>query len=470
MKKSSFLFVFLFSLIYGATAQEIRNDNSKIMSSEAFNRLIRSDISYAVLGDKSPTQGVKIDVTDPKLCITASIFSRRKHFLSSDFEGKINDGKFTLFEKNKFNSIFSLGFNYCIILNKNAYRWTANKAEKELAMLRVAEERKGKKTNTKEKEYMQMLILAKTAINPKDSTLISGRQSDAKGIFEEEEEINHAEALALSAKYFKIDPAINNFYAFLAKVKNDTTLACNLAKLLDDYRGIDKQNNKSEEALLDFEIDMMKGFWRSKKLYWFSLYSNISYQKYMTYNSSFANLQANHVATGNILLGHFNAHVLAPDFALYFKTGGGLAIGNNLSDFKRRDYTKIDTLESLPGSIYIEETKGVAYFTAGETIKFFPQLKLDAEFYFMPSRKGSFMPGIFMKMGCNLGKTLQMPAEIGLLFNVQSKVKDRNFFSILPFIGFDNLLDIDSDTAYNGIKNWKFSIKVGLPIQVRMEK
>lgn len=458
---------------YTATAQTeqyVINSNEPIMSRDAFNRLVRKDVSYAILGDGSPTQGVKLSLTEPKINVNAFVFSHHKQLATMDFEGKISDGKFTLFENNKFNTGFSLGFNYHLILNKNAYRWTAIKSLKELAQLRVKEENRLASEQKLDKEYMAALLLAKTKIDVKDLTLTDGVQSDAKSLVFEDEllQFNNADALTLAAKYFKYDTkTITNFDTLLSKIAAfGSKIPCDLAKLMDDYTALRKKTQRQKNELLDFEIETLKEFWTSKKLHWLSLHTDFGYQKYLTYDSTMAALQTTNAFAGNLLNVHYNLHVLAPTYMLYFRAGAGLAWGNNLSDFKKRDYLRIDTLGITNGTTYVEETKGVAYFTDGAALRFFPQPKIEAEFYLVPWRDLFFAPGFYLKMAGILGKTTKLPTEIGLVFNVQSKEKDKNYVSILPFVGFDNLLRIDSETNNRGIKNWKIGFKVGLPIGV----
>jgi hypothetical protein len=467
MRKTTLLIISFLS--YSLFAQE-----NNIMSAEAFSRLVKKDISYAILGERSPAQGFRCDLSDPKININALVYSKNRHLISTDFEGKISDGKFTVFDNNKFNSSFSVGLNYHYILNGNAYRWTGRKGEIAVAKSRIEAEKKAAKGTKKSDEdyyYMSQIIGAKINQDPSDSTPFYGIQrlkndkSDNKSIGYETE-INHQKALVLSAKYIKGIEHFENFYQVLSKVKNDSTLQIDMIKLLDDFRNYNNKSSKKSEELLDFEIDMLKPYWTVKKLQWISLYSSLSRQKFLTYDQSLANLQSNFAIQANLLSANYNINVLTNDYVLYFRTGAGLALTNNLSAFKRREFTRIDTLENLPGRIYLEETKAVAYFTNGGTVGNALRPKIDAEIYFVPFRKLGFTPGLYAKAAALFGKTLQVPAEMGIVFNVQSRVKDRNFFSLLPFLSFDNLLDIDSETGNGGVRNWKLGLKMGLPIHV----
>lgn len=451
----------------------------QLISSEAFNRLVKRDITYAILGDNSPSQGAKLDLTAPKLNINALLPSQ-KGIWTLEFEGRISDGKFTLFDKNKFNSDFTLGANYHFIPKGSSYRYI-NNANADLIRKRIElkkqQVREGLTKQSFDKQCLEWLIRAETSINASDMTGPVVAQINKANFLEEEEfwklitvnESENAAGLKLAASYFKNIENFTQLTTLLEAIATDTDnkISCDLAKLLDDYSTHRKKPKAPENDTLQYEIELAREAWISKSLWWLSFHGQVQYQKWVTYETSLTQL-ADLDTWGLGAKTYVNWYRLAEGYTLFARAGASLGRGTNLSDFKKREYLKMDTLETAGNSVYLEKKEGVAYFLNGDSVRFAPELRLDAEAYFVPFRGSMVAPGLYAKITMRhlflAGKTPTLPMEIGLVFNVQSRKDDKNYLSILPFVGFDNLLKLDSDTQNGGVKNWKIGLKVGLPI------
>jgi hypothetical protein len=89
-------------VLLSSLAQAVRAQ--KIIESQAFDKMIRNDIAYAISGGSTPITGIKLDISKPEGTLSGMFPIKDKKLLfdlvSFEFKGGVTDKSFSLLKGN----------------------------------------------------------------------------------------------------------------------------------------------------------------------------------------------------------------------------------------------------------------------------------------------------------------------------------------------------------------------------------
>jgi hypothetical protein len=93
-------------------------NKKRVLEPQAFDKMIVRDITYAIVGEQTPTSGVKLDISKPEATVSG-VFERKDKLVALigfDFKGGITDRNFSIFKGfNSFNTAFEARTSFHII-------------------------------------------------------------------------------------------------------------------------------------------------------------------------------------------------------------------------------------------------------------------------------------------------------------------------------------------------------------------
>lgn len=466
------------------------------VSHKAFKELLNKDINYILYGDNTPTQAIKIDIGDQEIELKGLFhFGAKKNFkMLLDFKGKIDDGKVTIFTNNKFSSEFSFKPSFFIGIPKmNIYKYATKDKRVFKEKLRFIKLSliKELETHKKTKIVLQDLIIKGTKLTLSDFQVKGfGYQKKTWNITMASKlpinQVDNTTKIEVAKKfvYYEGIEDVKYYSDIVHKLKdfrdNDNkSIKFDGEAVLSAYENIQKKIDSLESDQMDVEkysskkslkYEVEKSKWSSKRLGWISISPSIGYNQFSTYQNSIFNNEDVEIATWGVnALVH--SYYLGEKMVIYGNLGVNISNSNNLSDFTKREYLKRTLIDSLTTTAYYSEEKGVSYQRDSLNLKYGAQFGMTGELYVVPLKKNSFFaPGLFIKGGFNYSeireKKLQIPLQLGLVFNIKAKSDDVNYFIIKPYFEFEDISTPTNDADNTVINNWFFGFEIGAPINL----
>ncbi len=441
------------------------DDTTKAISNAAFRTLVKRDVSFAIIGERLPSSGFILSLDKPKGTVQG-ILPSKKGIHTLNIGLGVTDNIYTIFSNNSFNSIFdaSINFNFT---NKAIYKYSLRRA-------RIAKRKINKKAKNPSREAIQDTLYAYTSlINwkfPKDSIEkefvqkleLQDTNKNAKLISK-----NHRESIikkiAIELDKTNTIDSTDNIKSIKAKwidsLKNEDI---KITKLFNDFDRLKKTFTNFKKNMIEYELKESKNVWTQKRPFWYSITPFYEGQSVEIFESSIIDKKSQVIHSFGIK-GGVNYYNLRPNSFFYFKAELLLSYGHNINEFKKVNFVQTDTIATGNGQLFTSETKGAAY--TNEELKEGFIGGVDTEIYWIPNRI-SFVPGVYSRITFRYSKIfeddIQIPFELGTVFNLKSSKKDVNSVSILPHVRWQNILAKTDEESIEG--NFSVGIRFGIPI------
>lgn len=486
--------------LFLATSQSLLGQNSQsrtsrdLISEEAFSKMVTDYYNFSILGSQTPTTGFKVETNKPSIALKGNIISKnyRRFVTNFELEGGLDNGLMQFVSGKNVSSYLkaSLGFNF--LLPSNSARFL-ELTQTEHDMNDNAFRTNKKKLLTQVDSFIVIMLITDS------DSFASWNFDQFVSAVESESEKNkftldnytrqyngdrnaHYKAFIrrILTGYSTLNDADNNVLLnnFRGSISNIDSTAVNTRKILEDYDRLKEAIAKDDQTLrnrqYDFEINLTRVNWTWKRIHWingsvsgsnsnFKLYDNTNTINPLTDSNSFTHQVS---LSYNLLFKGKEASQF-----IFFRSGASLIRANSLPDLSRYSYKKETTI-NLPNNEQLKSTKeGIAY--EGELVEKMG-FELFAELYYAPW-KTSFIPGFYLKTMYRNSKAWinpqKVPVELGLIWNVVSSNKeDKNLISIIPYVGWSNLIKEYKDNTKTQTKKlselFSFNVKFGIPVNL----
>lgn len=498
---------------------DVRQPVNHPLSDTAFSKMVQNDITYAILGDNSPTSGIKFDLSELSGTINGTFPIKRNPSYLFDFSIKAGgtDQNFSILKGKDISTTFSFtptlyrmikGFNNAKYYKTNEFVIVkANNlvVEKKMNALKDTFNVVDILYNNHLKEVFEINSICKKAKGTQkrksaDEEIDLLSKNNYKSILlhfvskipeidaEELEGMNVQEILDRigQAKLLPYETDENN-----KVVCDDINIdpSTYYKEIVDFYIKYEKLNKSLENEIINSQIKNAADLWSQKNYHWFAFSPYIKTEKANLLDTLSYTFTDKHYLYGGLGVSYNYLKTAPEKVSMYFKVGVNVGYASNKDGISSFDYEFSDTLFSKPDSIAIEKSSGSAYykhkFDEGFAANF------TASIYILPLK--SFYPGFYTSFDFkynslyNLSEfdgikteKLKIAWEAGAVFNINSKEKDKtnSILSISPYVGFNDISDIkrtkkteSSDPADKYIKgNLIFGLKLGVPIYLPKRK
>jgi hypothetical protein len=468
-----------------------------------FKRMVRSDISYALNGEATPTTGLKIDVTKPEGTLSyTSPFG--KVLWSLELKGGVTDGGFKFLTGFKnLNSSFELRPSIHVITIKNdaAYGYDPDasraklkiRAQNALVNLEAEMLTDSLKVITAIKNYHLFSIESLDFKSSKPSVLlIDTSLNDIKfkriAIYFMKK-ILDSDNLGVNEKdsFMKIIGVLSpvqliNSEPYSIGYKEEVSI------LFAKYNKLCKN---LEETVSDKKIKNANEIWTRKRNRWLTFSPFVKAENITAYKTKFNNIDSlyfdpiSRYTYG--LTGIYNFYSVYPGkMAQLIRISASVSRSSNLATLSTFNYEKVSPLFINGNSNYQKKSTGSAY--EFNEVKFGALGSLGFEYYRFPLK--SWIPGWYVNPNFNFSNLYKLEKvkgrqsdvflasfEGGMILNINSKEKDKekNLLSILLYLRHEDLTDSRRTTiSTNDLedrseylkRNLSFGIKVGIPISL----
>lgn len=481
------------------------NSRYGIVNSGTFNKIVKKDLQFIILGEDSPIAGFSLDVSDKTKAKISGRLPTKKGIHTLELEGGQKDSDISLFEKGKYNGQLELKYNWHYIPFKSAYRYQnkAHAAVDPLFKIRINElneqmidsakvlayflhhydqdifEVLTKKPRTKIEEA-DTGITNQYPVNPDGAPAIQITASDVLDPSNlSAVSLNQELYVSLAKKYFpevavSAHPSEPNITAIIVP-----GAVCKIDVLSKDFKHLLARLARRKELTNDAEMAIADPFWGRKRLFWFTFSPSVNYQAYNIYGKDENGVMLKAKSTEPFftpkLAAWISSYTVYEQAGLLFRFGAELVYGNNLKEFTEVKYYVRDTLQAEGnGNVVIEEEVVTGIFRKPESSKKSKlYTNIHAEYYILP--KKTFIPGFnvklsYMREGILSTTPYRLRLQGGFVFTLLNKEKDKPLLSILPYARYDNLLDEtvkegDVERYRTGRDKLSIGIVLGLPIK-----
>jgi len=468
------------------------------LSPYAFNRFLVDSYSFAILGTQTPVSGLKVETVKPSITLSGNLHvsMSKKYIFNLELAAGAKEGLMEVFSKNKTSGQFkaSVGF-YILSPWRNTGFYPEQSSKKETDDLLLRDTQLGLSDSlTRINKYVKIGIIHQVLSDKRyfllpDVDNFKALYLEYKKVPKDNSLIVRETKLILAVlsqygiKDIKLEDALKHFArrwqnaernAFVTTAAKDADSISRSQVVLFEKNYLDGQKSikLAMDSLAMAEMNVNKHRYNRIIINWFNVNPSISNTSFQMYHENPVSLSAK------------NSFVPAIRFAysIYSKTpsnSGKFWLGilsitpkrtNSLDEMEKFSYKTEQTLTAPLGSSVSSEETGTAY--KGEYLVGFGT-DVSIEGYFCPWNK-PFIPGFYGKIGFAYGEPWvnrhQFPAELGLLYNLKSSVKESvNLLSIIPYVSWTNLKkSVTYVTRENIPLHDKFSVgvKVGVPINI----
>ncbi|WP_149243043.1 hypothetical protein [Dyadobacter sp. 32] len=484
----------------------------ELLKPKTFDKLIRRDIQYFVVGEDNPLGGFSLDVSDKAKAKISGIIPSDHGIHAIEIEAGKKNSEVPLVEGGKYNGQIEIKYNWHHIPRASSQQFFKGadhitkslfkKKQKELTMdmldslesvslLMYAMDSEIFLTLT---DYLAMYKVSKADNELADyygakfgraDTLINCIRK-----YKLSKLSNPQLFISLAKKYYpktKLD-SIKVFqndlpyvWRTLTTFAQDSSNAENikLDLLFKDFKTILTRINKRLELNTDAEISIAKPFWTTKQYFWITVSPSINYQAFNIYGTQ---------SNGTPVPAKSFEPFFTPQIAIWgqwlqvykysarlFRLGADLFYGNNLSEYSEVKYYERDTLlVEQSGNLVIKESVTSGIFRKQETDKKYKLYgNFHAEYYLLPRK--NLLPGLnfkvsYLKGGISPSDVYRLRVQIGTILNLLNKEKDKPVISILPYMRYSNVLnekikDGDGLRTLTAKEKFIVGITIGLPIK-----
>ncbi len=494
-KTATLILLFLISNMLFA-----QSTKQKLLIDKAFDRMVINDVTYAIFGESSPTNGIKLDLSKPEATISGVFKSKKIDWIliGFDFKGGITDKTFKIYEGlSNFNSAFEIRPNFHFIPDCNSAWFKTSELPIIKAKNKLVSKDSAATIDTfliinsiynQHFKNMPNLLFQEDIIKKSLEKIDTGNDTVRKKLllyFIKQLNIKDIANLSIENS---VDVLLNKI-PIAEKDKNDLnvieTYNNSIVDLFEKYKAI-------AEVLADKSISQQilnaKKAWTKKSLKWFTVSPFIRTEGLNLYYTKLDNVDSLYFKKTNPFFygisGSTNFLCEYPKLINYLKLGINILHSNNLATLTPFNYETRTTFFSYPNNVTEKIKTGTAYNQSDFKQNTLTQLSF--EYYLLPLN--NFLPGLYINGNLGLSSLYKLPdvegrendesifsIEGGPVFNINSREKDKekSILSISLYARFEDLSDnrrtsistriVEKDDDYLN-RNLSFGIKVGVPI------
>lgn len=476
------------------TSDTKADKNIRVVSNETFNKIVKKDLEFIILGEESPLAGFSLDVSDKTKAKIVGKVPAKTGIRTIELEAGQKDNDIPLFEGGKYAGQLELKYNhhYIPFASRYSYVKKANAVADSLFKLKKIElndrmldslEVVAYLLKSKDSDmYTVATALSLEKIKEADDLTASqyGIQRRARPIIDNPAFPRDTTLFrSISRKYFPTIPTypIPSTEEIRDTVQKTTSYKADL--LYKDLRHLLSRLVKRNQLNVEAEMAIVSPFWLNKHFRWLTFSPSVNYQAYNIYGIDKDGKMLPPKTTMPFVKGKLA--IWASRYDVYKKAGylwrlgSEFVYGHYLMDFKEVKYYVRDTLQAEGnGNTVVEEsvTSGL-YRLKDSRRKEKLYLNFHGEFYILPRK--TFMPGFNVKMSALRDELLptnpyRLRIQGGLVFNLLNKEKDKPVLSILPYVRYANLLgqevkEGDQVRLMTSKEKLSIGITIGLPIK-----
>jgi hypothetical protein len=470
----------------------------------AFDKMIVQDITYAIVGENTPTSGLKVDVTKPEATISGTFMPKSAFFdiFSFDFKAGASDRNISLFKGfDNFNTAFELRPSFHFIPAWSSAKYGFCEDVRPKTMIIEAKNRllDRYEAATADSFYVSALIRERYLAPIEAVSAPVAPQPITDNRIAEQKKI----LLHLLKKYTKdvgltLDEystiTLNDMVKSLPVIEleeSDSKIIANKYndKVIQDYEKYKKANDNAKSDILTKKIKNTSEIWTKKTYYWFTLSPFGRTEKLEEYYTRYNEKDSLYIKSAYRfyygVTAYMNHYIIYPEKKAHlFRYGISLSRNNNLTSLSSFNYENKNPFFAYGTSVTEKIKSGTAYNHNDITSGFVTQLNF--EYYLLPLK--SLVPGLYVSANANISNIyrlptvvdrsndrLQIPLEGGAIFNINSREKDKekSILSILIYLRHEDVTDIRRTAVQTHIeesqddfrkRNIRIGIRVGIPI------
>ena len=471
------------------------------LSDYAFDKYIKNNFNFAILGENVPTTGIKVETAKPSVTLSGILpvgRSKTKIF-NLELTAGAKENIAEIFSGNKTSGYFkaSIGFNwlwpnnianYAPLPHSNATDPLTNQASDKQILDTIARINK----------YVKIALIHKTLATDtffkyRDSVTFKKIYLKYAEIAKDDEFYKRESPLILQVlgDYgVKDKDIVQALYSFVfmwqeAMKHNNISLTTNESSetMVNRFqvslfnKNLGKADNiikLAKDSIADAQIKLYAKRYNSYNLFYANITPSISNTSFHHYENLVGNTLSERnsfVPAVKIGLNWFKRYPNVSGKFLLLTISATPKRTNSLDDLTQVNYKITKSHVKLPDTTKTinEDESGTAY-KGNYKVGF--GIETSAEFYAVFT-KHLAIPGIYLKLGYSFGEPWinqrQIPFEGGLLFNISSKTKDAvNYLSLIPYVAWSNLKSsIDADGASVALHDkFSFGVKLGIPVNI----
>lgn len=475
------------------------------MSTTTFNRIVKKDLEYTIVGQNSPASGVSIDLSSQaKIKINGRIPTKKGvHTVELDASQKnseigfFENGSYTGQLEAKYNWNYIPLWNYYNILPgsdrviEKIFREKASEISERaldtaiviVALFRVSHVFEGSVYSALTDPYKMKIIEADSMIKENYPFLPARRAFPILG-----QELWKMERLrelmplvkTLSKKYFPDDDvqSFETWDSLSVKIYKSKEIKKE-ELLLSDFKKSILRLASRYENIVAAEIKAASSFWLRKNLFWFTFSPSVNYQVYQMFEKDLADTTIGKKASPFLTYkfsAWFSTYRVYKDVSHLLRFGVEGVLGNNYKSFNEVKFIErlvIDTDKDGNSIVKQAETLGLSRKPEVEKqYDFFVNAYL--EYYRLPNE--NFKPGFstrisYMRDGILIKNYRKVVIQASLVLNVLNKEKEKAIVTVLPYIRynyFTNKSQMDAENLESFRRfgeNLSIGVTIGLPIK-----
>jgi hypothetical protein len=473
------------------------------LPSDAFDKMIVQDITYAIIGESTPTSGVKVDVVKPEITISGAFVpkSTAKYMydvFSFDFKAGTVDRNVGLLKGfSSFNAGFELKPSFHFIPAWNSAKYGKCKDAQPKTLLLEAQNALADRAQTAAVDsfYASAILrnyhLAKTGVvaDPLVPLPAAPTEKQKEILIHLVKKYTNNPALALKPDdgldvILRVAPAVEWDPADATRIDPDTYKD----KIVQDYARYHKAYEGREAAALAKKITNAAEIWTQKSYYWFTVSPFGRTEKLDEYYAT-PEVKDSYFKAGYRfyygVAGYANKYVVWPQkVATLLRVGASWSHSNNLAALSSYNYETRSPFYASGTAVTEKAKTGTAY--NHEDIRSGAVGQLNLECYVLPLN--TLVPGLYLSSSASYGGVYRLPQVVnrgddkllvglegGVVFNINSRDKDKekNLLSLLVYVRHKDLTDELRTATATGIeesksdyekRNLVLGLRVGIPI------
>jgi hypothetical protein len=476
-----------------------------IVANSTFNKIVKKDLEYAIVGDNSPASGVSIDLSSQtKIKINGRI-SAKKGIHTIEVEASQKNSEISFFQDGSYNGQLEVKYNWNYIPLWNNYNVLpgAQRVVERTFREKIAD------INGKSLDTVIVVIALFRVSHYSDPYIYNGlvqsiklKIDDSDRLIKQNYPNLRSEDVAplvgkdlfkmgkierliplvkvMCKKYFPDEDidTLTTWSQISIKISESKNVAKEESLLTDFKKSIIKLATRYDR-IVEAEIKAASPFWLRKKLYWFTITPSLNYQAYQLFEKNAADSTIKTTSTPFFaprISGWFSTYHVFMNVSHLWRFGIEAVHGNNFKSFVEVKFMEKTILETdKNGNVVVKEkeTEGIAR-KLGLEVENSTYFNLVGEYYRLPNE--NFKPGFAFRVGYIRDGILvknyrKLSLQASIVLNVMNKDKDKAVVTILPYIKFDYLTDkkqiLEADLANfrKFGKNLSIGVTVGLPIK-----
>ena len=447
------------------------------LTTASFNKMMRNDFRYAILGTKTPVSGFKLETNNPSVTLSGNAIVKNDFLASLQVTASTQNSISEIFSQEKLNGTFSasIGLNFLVNrFQKGLYNITPTQKILKHAVIGKYAQAVSLKLDTLlvytvigQQDFSKMVAFKEvvTAVNA-----FHGQYVQANSACPITETLLEDITRAVLKKYSGFegtdDDLLQTFKVGLA-ARSFPDLASLEKKLIEASplaADVRKNGQKLIDQVNDSCISIFKDIWGIKRVCWINLSPTLSNSSLTMYDT----INKKTYDTTSFLFGIQGSFNFLFKFNqnfrfVYGKLGFDVGRVNSIPDLKKFTYQNTTTLNSSTSTVTANQKTGTAY--KGDLHR---GLGWDVFFEFYAAVfKNSAIPGLYLKPMYLHGDPWitkdRFSLDLGVIWNLANSDKTKNVVSIVPYVNWSNLAN---NTTASTAQLFSAGVKFGIPISL----